>query len=185
LDQALDLQKKCGLKIGKCLLKLAYLSERKLLTALSEQLKVPFMFGPILTVSEETLRFIPKPVCKRFHIVPFDYRQNHILSVAVDIDLNEEIVLALQEVLECSIQPYLTTRKALQQLLVRFVLPLPEEAVTLICNDEGWKDQMGRIFLEEWTFHHADRARFASLEDMIWIRYLAGDEAHDQLLVNG
>jgi hypothetical protein len=185
LNEALDLQKKRKLKLGKCLLELEHLSEQKLLIGLSEQLKVPCIFEPIRDVAEKALRLIPKPVCERFHLVPFDYRQNHFLSVAVDIDLNEQIILALREVLGCSVQPYLTTREELQELLKRFILPLPADPVTLIDDGQNLKDQMGRKFLEEWTLYKANKARFAALEDMIWIRYLSADGPHDHLLVSG
>jgi len=185
LNQALEYQQQHELKLGKCLLALEYLSEQNLLTALSEQLKIPCIFQPISSAAEEALTFVPKPVCSQFHLVPFDFRQDHILSVAVDIDLSEEIILAVQEVLGCCVQPYLTTRKAIQELLERFVLPRPDEPVTLIDNTTRVADGMGRKFLEEWTRYQAKSARFASFEDLIWIRYLsAKDVAHNHLLLS-
>lgn len=46
LNEALEFQKRSKLKLGKCLLELGYLSEQNLLTALSEQLKVPSSSNP-------------------------------------------------------------------------------------------------------------------------------------------
>jgi hypothetical protein len=183
LNEALELQKQYKMKLGKCLLKMDYLSEDKLLTGLSEQLKIPCIFDPISNLAEEALRAVPKSVCMHFRLVPFEYRQGHILSVAADIDLNEEIILAVQEILRCSIQPYLTTREAIRDLLERFVRPVADDPVTLFENTSQLNDEMGALFLREWTQAQADRARFASVEGMVWFRYLNASSIRDHLLI--
>jgi len=181
LSRALEFQNESRLKLGKCLLELEYLSEQRLLTALSEQLKIPCIFAPIANVAQTALTSIPRSLCTQFRVVPFEYGQSRILGVAVDIDLNEEMILAVREVLGCAVQPYLTTREALQELLMRFVLPRPEDAKTMLDSTQV-AEQVGRVFLEKWTHYRANRARFASLDNVIWLRYLSSDGSHDHLL---
>ena len=183
LGEALDFQGEHKWKLGKCLMELGYLSEQKLLTALSEQLKVPCINGPISSAVETALTSVPKKICVQFRVVPFEFHQNHILRVAVDIDLRERVILAMQEVLGCSVQPYLTTNEAVQELLERFILPLPEKSVSSVGRVSQSAEEVGRVFFEQWSHYGARKARFAALEKTIWLRYLSPDTFHDHFLI--
>jgi len=183
LSQALDYQSSHECKLGKCLIELGFLSERRILTALSEQLKVPFIFEPITNAGRTALTSVPKYLCTQFHIIPFEYRQNHILRIVVDIDLNEEVILAVREVLGCSVQPYLTTRDTMTELLERFVSPLPEETRSVLSPVNLNPEEMGSIFLEGWSRCRASKARFAAFDQVIWLRYLSLEGFNDHLLI--
>ena len=183
LLRALARQVECGSKLGKCLLELGYLSEERLLRALSEQLKVPCVLSPISQIEGEAGSMLPKLVCTQYRIVPIEYRQNHILSLAVDIDLSEEIILAIQRILSCSVQPFFTTKGALQQLLERYILPLPDSAATLFDNSTQLRERMTKVFYEKWNDYQPKKVQLASLENMVWIRFICADKVHDHLLL--
>jgi MSHA biogenesis protein MshE len=66
LDKALDEQKKSGRRLGATLIKMGMVSERKLLTLLAEQLKVPFIELSNYPLNTQTVRKLSEIQSRRY-----------------------------------------------------------------------------------------------------------------------
>jgi MSHA biogenesis protein MshE len=69
LEEALQLQKASGRKLGTILIDSGYVSEDALLQLLSSQLKVPFIDLPHYKLDPATVRLIPEIHARRFRAV--------------------------------------------------------------------------------------------------------------------
>jgi len=82
LKAGLDEQKKCGLQLGKCLTKLGFLSEAKLLDVLSAQLDVTHVVLENFAFSRELLRIIPEEMARKYKAIPL-YEQDGMVTFAM------------------------------------------------------------------------------------------------------
>lgn len=82
LKAGLDEQKKCGLQLGKCLTKLGFLSESKLLDVLSAQLDVTHVVLENFAFSRELLRIIPEEMARKYKVIPL-YEQEGMVTFAM------------------------------------------------------------------------------------------------------
>lgn len=82
LKAGLDEQRKCGLQLGKCLTKLGFLSEAKLLDVLSAQLDVTHVVLENFAFSRELLRIIPEEMARKYKAIPL-YEQDGMVTFAM------------------------------------------------------------------------------------------------------
>jgi hypothetical protein len=182
LNQALEHQREEGGKLGQCLLELGFISEKDILNGLSEQLKIPCILHPISTVGETAVLSLPKMLSTKFKVVPLEYQPGVLLSLAMDVDLDEQVIQAVREVLGFSIQPYLVPREILQRLIERFYLPLPDENPDAVDTSQNAAEQIGKLFIERWSQHNIRRARIAVFNNLAWVRYMSRARTFDHLL---
>ncbi|HMA64583.1 MAG: GspE/PulE family protein [Fibrobacterota bacterium] len=82
LKAGLDEQRNCGLQLGKCLTKLGFLSETKLLDVLSAQLDVTHVVLENFAFSRELLRIIPEEMARKYKAIPL-YEQDGMVTFAM------------------------------------------------------------------------------------------------------
>src|SRR5438093_1991715 len=75
LHNALALQKERPDKLGRILIDLGYVSERDVLSVLSEQLKVSLFTGDYPAVPIETAK-LPLRFLRNFHVIPVHLEEN-------------------------------------------------------------------------------------------------------------
>jgi len=84
LEQALAAQKKSGQKLGRVLIDDGYLTEDKMLEALSEQLKIPFVDLLHYKFNPDVIKLIPEIQSRRFRAVALSTDDSGILIGMAD-----------------------------------------------------------------------------------------------------
>jgi type IV pilus assembly protein PilB len=82
LNAGLEEQKKTGVRLGKCLIKLGYITESKLFDVLSAQLDVQHVVLENFTFSKELVRLIPEEMARRYKAIPL-FETDGVLTVAM------------------------------------------------------------------------------------------------------
>ncbi len=82
LMTGLEEQKKCGLQLGKCLTKLGFIGEDKLLDVLSAQLDVQHVVLENFTFSHDLIKVIPEEMAKKCKAIPL-FEQEGVITFAM------------------------------------------------------------------------------------------------------
>lgn len=82
LIKGLEEQKKSGLQLGKCLTKLGFIAEDKLLDVLSAQLDVQHVVLENFTFSHDLIRVIPEEMAKKYKAIPL-FEQEGVITFAM------------------------------------------------------------------------------------------------------
>lgn len=112
LQTGLEEQKKCGLQLGKCLVKLGYLSEHKLVDVLSAQLDVQHVVLEYFNFSRHLLRYIPEEMARKYKVIPL-FEQDGVLTVAMADPTNLRTIDHLKFKTGKDIDPVIATEKSI------------------------------------------------------------------------
>lgn len=82
LMKGLEEQKKCGLQLGKCLTKLGFIAEDKLLDMLSAQLDVQHVVLENFTFSRDLIKVIPEEMARKYKVIPL-FEQDGVITFAM------------------------------------------------------------------------------------------------------
>ena len=93
LGEALQLQKKRGIRLGQILLQEGYISEPQLVQALSRRLSIPWVSLEHVDIADELLELVPARLAEEFFLIPVYIqkldRQNRTLFVAMNDPTDE------------------------------------------------------------------------------------------------
>ncbi len=78
----------------------------KLAAAKSQILGVPFISLDGKTISPEILKFVPEATARRYHLVPFEQKNNQLFVVMVD-PLDLQVIQFIEKSSNLSVKPYL------------------------------------------------------------------------------
>jgi type IV pilus assembly protein PilB len=84
LIAGLNEQKLSGVQLGKCLIKLGYITESKLVDVLSAQLDVQHVVLENFTFSKELIRLIPEEMARRYRAIPLFETEGTITIAMAD-----------------------------------------------------------------------------------------------------
>ncbi len=141
LNQALELQKERGDKIGKILIDLGFVAQREILSALGEQLsvRVVALEGPP-PVTPETERLSAR-FLRQFRCIPIGFDDTS-LSLAMADPLDFETIAAVRHVTGLKISPVLASEQEIIDSVDRYygTAAKPEAATGLIDDAEAGED---------------------------------------------
>lgn len=112
LHLGLEEQRKSGLQLGKCLIKLGYISESKLVDVLSAQLDVQHVHLDNFTFSRTLIRLIPEEMARKYKVIPL-FEQNEILTVAMADPTNLRTIDHIKFKTGKEIEPVIATEKSI------------------------------------------------------------------------
>lgn len=95
LDEALEEQKSSGGRLGEVLLKKGFVSESKIIDALSAQLGLQVFSLSRYRPMPEALRMVPESVARRLHAIPLSLEDDNTLLVAMSDPMD---ILAQDEI---------------------------------------------------------------------------------------
>jgi hypothetical protein len=179
---ALEHQSRHGDKLGRWLVKLGYISQEKLIIALSQQLQIPWMVEGQLTLDDSATSLLPKMLCHRFNVFPLKYTQKDQLTLAVDYCFTDELIQAVSAVVDYEVQPFLTKSEVLGGLIREYVRSEESSTTDLIRNHDNLASEAGYHFVKRWFDFQAERARFGLFENTLWVRYITGDGSRDHFI---
>jgi len=131
LDEALEIQKQYGGKLGQILLQLGYVTEEVLLTFLGKQAGMQFIslqeYG---TIPEDVIQSVPESIVRHQGIVPISKKGNTLtiamsdpfnvfaiddLKLMTGYDIN--VVIAPEKEIKAAIEKYYTTKGSIEDVL--------------------------------------------------------------------
>lgn len=116
LDKALEVQKKEGGRLGSILIKLGYVDEKKIAEFLSKQHNVPYVDLSTVHIEPKVLNLIPRDLCEKFLVVPFD-REGQTIMVAIADPSNVYALEELRFVSGFNVKPYVAVESAIREFL--------------------------------------------------------------------
>ncbi len=108
LENALLAQKKKGGLIGQMLVKLGYVTEEGIVTALATQFGSPYLPLSNYQIEPELIKLVPENVAKQYYAIPID-KMGQVLTVAMADPTNEMAIKDLEYITKCKIQVFVGT----------------------------------------------------------------------------
>ncbi|MGC8769063.1 type IV-A pilus assembly ATPase PilB [Calditerrivibrio sp.] len=116
LAKAIEVQKKEGGRLGSILVKLGFVDEGKIAEFLSQQYGVPYVDLKSKQIDPKILSLIPKDLCRKYMVVPFD-RAGNVLSVAIADPSNAYALEDLRFITGYTIKPYVAVESSINAIL--------------------------------------------------------------------
>lgn len=91
IDQALDLQKQTGQRLGEVLVHLGIVSDDDIRWALAEQLNLPYVNIRKDQIDTDVAMMLPEKLARRYHVIPI-LKIDDELTVVVDDPLNTTVI---------------------------------------------------------------------------------------------
>lgn len=116
LEQAIQVQKKEGGRLGSLFIKLGFVDESKIAEFLSKQYNVPYIDLNTISIDSRTLNYIPKDLSRKFLVIPFD-REGQNLKIAIADPSNVYAMEELRFVTGFNIKPYVAVESTISGYL--------------------------------------------------------------------
>ena len=117
-DRALEEQKKTGLKLGKMLMQLGFMTEERLIEILSAQLEIPFVSLGDLFIPQEILQLLPEEFCRSYKVIPLAIR-GKILTLAMHDPSNQRTLDHIRFKVQMEIEPVMASEKEISETINR------------------------------------------------------------------
>lgn len=95
LEEALELQRVTGRRLGNILTEKGYLSEREFAVTLARQLDIPFFDLEEYIIDPPVVSLIPEHLCERYRLIPIMKTGDRLL-VAMSDPLNEDALADIE-----------------------------------------------------------------------------------------
>ena len=118
LQQALEIQKRKGGKLGEILIELGLLNEKIIADVVSLQRNIKRINLDINQIDPAVLNLIPKDVCIKYRVLPYAV-ENNTLLVAMDDPLNQEAINMAQFSANMRVEPGIVEPSKLDEALAR------------------------------------------------------------------
>lgn len=116
LNQALDLAKRTGVRLGKALVNRGFISEQQLYRFLAEQSGLPYSHLDPAAIDPETATLIDSGTERRLGILPISATDSHINLAVID-PLNDEGIQAAAAITGRQVSPVLVSEADLERAL--------------------------------------------------------------------
>lgn len=107
LEEALESQAACGIRLGSALMEMGYVEENALGRTLSEKMGVPFIAGSELsTIPTEIVHTFSRSMAARYHAMPFKLERNR-LGLAMTDPNDFRVIEDISFITGRVVQPYI------------------------------------------------------------------------------
>jgi len=117
-DRALEEQKKTGLRLGKMLMQLGFMTEERLIEILSAQLEIPSMVLSDQVIPPEVLQILPEEFCRSYRVVPLAIR-GKTLTLAMHDPSNQRTLDHIRFKVQMEISPVMASEKDISETINR------------------------------------------------------------------
>jgi len=133
LEKGLAEQKTSKQLLGKCLVKLGFISEPKLIDVLSAQLDIQHVVLQQFNFSAQLIKSIPEDMARRYKVIPL-FERNGVLTVAMVDPTNLRVIDHLKFKTGREIDPVLATEKSIMTAIEKNYSSASEEMSQLLSN---------------------------------------------------
>jgi len=133
LEKGLEEQRRSKMLLGKCLVKLGFITEVKLVDVLSAQLDIQHVVLQQFNFSPQLLRAIPEEMARKYKVIPL-FERNGVLTVAMVDPTNLRIIDHLKFKTGREIDPVLATEKSILSAIEKNYASHMEEMTQLLSN---------------------------------------------------
>jgi len=116
LGEALALQKSEGLRLDRAIVQMGFMSERKLLEVMAEELHLPLADLTDISIDQATLRSLPLKLVYRKRLVPIS-RQNGTVTVATSDPFDLYVFDEVKLLTGLNVQPVLAPREDIEKVI--------------------------------------------------------------------
>ncbi|HWP85322.1 MAG TPA: type IV-A pilus assembly ATPase PilB [Terriglobia bacterium] len=141
LNQALELQKKTGGRLGSCLVKLGIVSDEDVTTFLSRQYGVPSINLTYFEVDPDVVRLVPEDTARRYEIVPLS-RVGSSLTIAMVDPTNVFAMDDIKFMTGFNVEPVVASEGAIREAIDKFYSQAQGDALSKFMEEvaEGEED---------------------------------------------
>lgn len=118
LERALAEQKSSGNKLGRCLVKLNFISEDRLIEILSAQLEIPAVRLDNLEIDGAVASRLTEDICRHYKIVPL-YERDRVLTIAMADPSNLRAIDHIKFKVQMDVESMMAPEKDINQALDR------------------------------------------------------------------
>jgi type IV pilus assembly protein PilB len=118
LNAGLEDQKRSKLQIGKCLVKLGFISEEKLVDVLSAQLDIQHVVLDNFNFNHTLVQLVPEDMARRYKIIPL-FEKDGVLTVAMADPTNLRTIDHIKFKTGKDIEPVIATEKSINAAIER------------------------------------------------------------------
>jgi type IV pilus assembly protein PilB len=119
LHEALELQKKRKIPLGKLIVEMNLLTENQISEALSKQTGFPYVNLSSQPIKPEIITLVPRKLVQKFSMIPFGMENEKLLIAASD-PFNIEGVDAIRQVTKRELSLYFATEDDIQFIINRY-----------------------------------------------------------------
>ncbi|MCL2281982.1 MAG: Flp pilus assembly complex ATPase component TadA [Fibromonadales bacterium] len=117
-DRALEEQKRTGLRLGKMLMQLGYMTEERLIEILSSQLEIPSVSLGDLFIAPEVVQLLPEEFCRSYKVVPLGIK-GKVLNLAMHDPSNQRTLDHIRFKVQMEIDPVMASEKDISEAINR------------------------------------------------------------------
>ncbi|MDR2591779.1 MAG: Flp pilus assembly complex ATPase component TadA [Chitinispirillales bacterium] len=133
LEKGLAEQRTSKQLLGKCLVKLGFISEPKLIDVLSAQLDIQHVVLQQFNFSPQLVKCIPEDMARRYKVIPL-FERNGVLTVAMVDPTNLRVIDHLKFKTGREIDPVLATEKSIMMAIEKNYASASEEMSQLLSS---------------------------------------------------
>jgi type IV pilus assembly protein PilB len=133
LEKGLAEQRNTKMLLGKCLVKLGFISEAKLIDVLSAQLDIQHVVLQQFNFSSQLVKCIPEDMARRYKVIPL-FERNGVLTVAMVDPTNLRVIDHLKFKTGREIDPVLATEKSIMTAIEKNYASASEEMSQLLSS---------------------------------------------------
>jgi len=120
-DKALEEQKKTGLRLGRMLMQLGFMTEERLIEILSAQLEIPTANLNEISISPEVTHLLPEEFCRSYKIVPLAV-MGKTLTLAMHDPSNQRTIDHIRFKVQKEINPVMASEKDILETINRIYM---------------------------------------------------------------
>ena len=122
LDNALEEQKRAGIKLGEAFIRLGYTTQEQINQYICEQLDIDYVDLRRIEISEYAAKLVDEKTLRKYIMIPFgiDERQANILKVAMENPMDIIAIDDIEIVTNMTVQPYLANASDINTAIDKF-----------------------------------------------------------------
>ncbi len=145
LNDAIEHQKKTGLKLGQILIERGYITERQLLEFLSKQFSLKFVELSKIEIEPQIVSLIPESIARRYGVICIG-KNNNVLSIAMVDPLNIVVLDELRLMTGYNIEPVFALEEEITAAIDKYYgVQSSQEALNEILKNTQGDDQDHKV----------------------------------------
>ncbi|MDR1812191.1 MAG: Flp pilus assembly complex ATPase component TadA [Candidatus Fibromonas sp.] len=120
-DKALEEQKKSGLRLGKILMQLGFMTEERLIEILSAQLEIPTVNLSEANVPQEILQLLPEEFCRSYKVIPLSIKDK-VLTLVMHDPSNQRTLDHIRFKVQMEITPVMAHERDIVETINRLYI---------------------------------------------------------------